>query len=416
MWVIATRRKDCIEYDRLLFTLIVLALDTTTRGGSVAVAEDDRVLALLAGDESRTHGERLPGEIARALEQAGVPRERIDLLGGRDGARRVHRASHWPGRDPGPGHDAEKPVIGVSALDALAEQVVNSHADLLIPWMDAQRGDVFATLIDRQSGTTVEPPTAASPKALLESWHAQLSDRRAIFIGDAVARDTALIVQTGSGKWDTQAPSPLAVQIAVIGRRRANNGEAGPPHRLEPIYVRRPDAEIEREIVAGRRPALSETSPPKEAIVESKVERISSTQDLDAVLEIEDASFNNPTTRDWYEGELKRPEVCFIYVLRLSDLPVAAFCAFWLVADQAHINNLAVRPELRGRGLGTHLLESIVEEARHLGAASLTLEVRRSNIAAQRLYAKSGFHEAGVRKSYYTQPVEDALILRRKIS
>ena len=76
---------------------------------------------------------------------------------------------------------------------------------------------------------------------------------------------------------------------------------------------------------------------------------------------------------------------------------------------------MAVRPELRGRGLGTHLLESIVEEARHLGAASLTLEVRRSNVAAQRLYAKSGFHEAGVRKNYYTQPVEDALVLLRKI-
>jgi [ribosomal protein S18]-alanine N-acetyltransferase len=146
-----------------------------------------------------------------------------------------------------------------------------------------------------------------------------------------------------------------------------------------------------------------------------RVERISTAHDLDAVLEIEDASFNNPTTREWYEGELKRPEVCFIYVLRLSDLPVAAFCAFWLVADQAHINNLAVRPELRGRGLGTHLLTSIVEEARHLGAASLTLEVRRSNVAAQRLYAKAGFHEAGLRKSYYTQPVEDALILKRKI-
>ena len=145
------------------------------------------------------------------------------------------------------------------------------------------------------------------------------------------------------------------------------------------------------------------------------VERLSTPQDLDAVLEIEDASFNNPTTREWYEGELKRPEVCFIYVMRLAELPVAAFCAFWLVADQAHINNLAVRPELRGRGLGTQLLDSIVNEARHLGAASLTLEVRRSNIAAQRLYAKSGFHEAGVRKNYYTQPVEDALVLLRRI-
>ena len=105
--------------------------------------------------------------------------------------------------------------------------------------------------------------------------------------------------------------------------------------------MRRPDAEIERERTGS--PVI--------------VERLSTAQDLDGVLEIEDASFNNPTTREWYEGELKRPEVCFIYVLRLPELPVAGFCAFWLVADQAHINNLAVRPELRGRGLGTQLLE-----------------------------------------------------------
>ena len=79
------------------------------------------------------------------------------------------------------------------------------------------------------------------------------------------------------------------------------------------------------------------------------VERLSTADDLDGVLAIEEASFNNPTTREWYEGELKRPEVCFIYVLRTADHPVAGFCAFWLVADQAHINNLAVRPELRGK-------------------------------------------------------------------
>lgn len=145
------------------------------------------------------------------------------------------------------------------------------------------------------------------------------------------------------------------------------------------------------------------------------VERLAGPDDLDAVLAIEEASFNNPTTREWYEGELRRPEVCFIYVMRTAEHRVAGFCAFWLVVDQAHINNLAVRPELRGHGLGAQLLESIVTEARHLGATSLMLEVRRSNLAAQRLYSKAGFHESGVRQSYYTQPVEDALVLLRKI-
>ena len=149
--------------------------------------------------------------------------------------------------------------------------------------------------------------------------------------------------------------------------------------------------------------------------VRSVVERLTTAADLDAVLEIEQASFNNPTTRQWYERELERPEVCFIYVLRTPDSPTAAFCAFWRVADQAHINNLAVRPELRHRGLGSRLLQAVIVEAQKLGATTLTLEVRRSNVAAQRLYTKAGFREAAVRKSYYTQPVEDALVLSLKI-
>jgi [ribosomal protein S18]-alanine N-acetyltransferase len=142
------------------------------------------------------------------------------------------------------------------------------------------------------------------------------------------------------------------------------------------------------------------------------VERISSDQDLDGVLAIENASFNNPTTREWYEKELERPDVCFIYVLRMPENPVAAFCAFWLVADQAHINNLAVLPELRGRGLGTQLLAAIIARAAHLGATELTLEVRASNQPALQLYRKAGFTQEAVRKNYYTTPVEDALVLR----
>ena len=145
-----------------------------------------------------------------------------------------------------------------------------------------------------------------------------------------------------------------------------------------------------------------------------RVERLSSSADLDGVLAIEQASFNNPTTREWYEGELKRPEVCFIYVMRTAEHPVAAFCAFWLVAEQAHINNLAVLPELRGRGLGTQLLETMTIEAARLGASLLTLEVRRSNQPARRLYERAGFYLDGLRKNYYTNPVEDALILSRK--
>ena len=143
------------------------------------------------------------------------------------------------------------------------------------------------------------------------------------------------------------------------------------------------------------------------------IERMHSDTDLDAVLEVEQASFNNPTTREWYVSELQRPEVCYVYVIRTPDCPVAGFCAFWKVLDQIHINNLAIRPGFRQRGLARHLLTKVLDEATGLGATSATLEVRRSNDAARRLYERAGFRLSGVRTSYYTKPIEDALILTR---
>ena len=143
------------------------------------------------------------------------------------------------------------------------------------------------------------------------------------------------------------------------------------------------------------------------------VERISTAADLDGVLDVELSSFNNPTTREWYENELTRPDVCFVFVVRTHEHPVAGFCAFWKVVDQIHINNLAIRPELRHRGLGRLLLARVLEQAAALGATHATLEVRRSNAAARRLYEQAGFELAGVRTSYYTNPIEDALILAR---
>lgn len=144
-----------------------------------------------------------------------------------------------------------------------------------------------------------------------------------------------------------------------------------------------------------------------------RVERLVSPEDLDEVLAVEAASFHNPTTREWYESELQRPDVCYVFVIRTEQAPVAGFCAFWRVADQIHINNLAIRPELRSRGLGRFLLQGVLEAAERLGAIHATLEVRRSNTAARRLYERAGFHVAGVRASYYTHPIEDALILSR---
>lgn len=141
------------------------------------------------------------------------------------------------------------------------------------------------------------------------------------------------------------------------------------------------------------------------------IEPLAGDQDLDGVLEVEHETFTNPWTREMYTWELQNRNVCHIYVVRTPEHLVAGFCAFWLVFDEIHINNVAMRPGLRGQGLGTALMRHVFAEARRLGARRATLEVRASNVGARRLYERLGFYVAGNRRNYYTSPVEDALIL-----
>jgi [ribosomal protein S18]-alanine N-acetyltransferase len=138
---------------------------------------------------------------------------------------------------------------------------------------------------------------------------------------------------------------------------------------------------------------------------------LESDEDLDGVLSVEAESFTNPWTREMYEWELRNRSVCHIYIVRTPECHVAGFCAFWLVVDEIHINNIAMRPQFRGQGLGTALVRHVLAVGTGLGAKRATLEVRASNEGARRLYERLGFYVAATRRNYYTHPVEDALIL-----
>jgi [ribosomal protein S18]-alanine N-acetyltransferase len=142
-----------------------------------------------------------------------------------------------------------------------------------------------------------------------------------------------------------------------------------------------------------------------------QIEPLDGDEDLAGVLDVEQETFTNPWTREMYVEELKNRAVCHIYVVRTDDIRVVGFCAFWLVFDEIHINNVAIRAGWRGQGIGTALMRHILAKGRTLGARRATLEVRASNEGARRLYDRLGFTVAGTRRNYYTNPIEDALIL-----
>jgi [ribosomal protein S18]-alanine N-acetyltransferase len=144
-----------------------------------------------------------------------------------------------------------------------------------------------------------------------------------------------------------------------------------------------------------------------------EIESLTSPGQIDEVLAIEEASFTNPWTREMYLSELENRGVSYCFLAKDANGHTAGFCSFWRVLDELHINNLAVKPEARRLGAATALLERVLHEAARLGVRRVTLEVRRSNEPARLLYERFGFSVAGVRRGYYTKPVEDALVLWR---
>ena len=140
--------------------------------------------------------------------------------------------------------------------------------------------------------------------------------------------------------------------------------------------------------------------------------------DLPEVLAIEVTSFSLPWTEEMFATELARGTLAEVLVARLlpagAPPPVAGYICVWVVSDELHINNLAVHPRWRRRGIAAGLLRAALDHGREGGARSAFLEVRASNVGAQGLYRKFGFEPVGVRPRYYTHPVEDAMVMRRR--
>jgi ribosomal-protein-alanine N-acetyltransferase len=138
-------------------------------------------------------------------------------------------------------------------------------------------------------------------------------------------------------------------------------------------------------------------------------------KDVDQIIQIEKQAFPTPWTKRTYMAELLDNDRAYYFVARLHGR-VVGYIGMWLIAGEGHITNLAVHPQFRRRGVGWELLRALADFARSRGAESLTLEVRVSNSEAQRLYTKFGFIKSGIRRGYYLDNGEDALIMWKDLT
>ena len=139
--------------------------------------------------------------------------------------------------------------------------------------------------------------------------------------------------------------------------------------------------------------------------------------DLDDIMDIERVSFRAPWSRQVFVEELDR-DWAHVDVLkeRRADGGVLAFVNYWLVRDEVHVLNVASHPEARRQGHAARLLEHVIAFANRNRCRYVTLEVRRSNSGAIRLYRKYGFRPVGVRPNYYVEDNEDAIVMLLELS
>jgi tRNA threonylcarbamoyladenosine biosynthesis protein TsaB len=245
--------------------VVTLALDTSTAAGSHALRRDGALVDARPGNASMPHATRLPGDLMALLKDHGLELTDVSLLAvglgpGAFTGLRVGLAT-MQGLAFATGH----PIVGVSALDAhavMALTAASAEATTIGVWLDGARREVFAGRYRRNTAArfgvaAMDTPVAAPPGTVLESWVSDggLPD---IWIGSGVELYRPLI--TGVLQHEPMGVEAvlLAGVVADLAERALAAGEAGAPHALRPVYVRRPDAELARD---RSRPPQVESQP-----------------------------------------------------------------------------------------------------------------------------------------------------------
>jgi tRNA threonylcarbamoyladenosine biosynthesis protein TsaB len=234
------------------FYMLVLALDTTTRRGSVALVRDGGLLECYSGDAAVTHGQRLPGDLMHVLDRQRLSVEQIDLFAVAAGPGSFTGLRIGIAAMQGLAFAGNRSLIGVSALDALNEAVralspeplALSPSSEVAVWMDAQRGEVFSALY--AGDRVMDGPSVEKPERVLARWgHSRIAPP--VFAGDGARAYEEMIRTRIPAARVLQEMPPLAPSVAALAESRSRREGRIAPESIRPIYIRRPDAELARD-------------------------------------------------------------------------------------------------------------------------------------------------------------------------
>ncbi len=232
--------------------MLVLALDTTTRQGSIALTRDGALLATYQGDAGTTHGERLPGDLLRVLGGHALRVADVDVFAVASGPGSFTGLRIGIASMQGLALANTKSLVGISALDALYDAVAAPHDEVAV-WMDAQRGQVFSAVY--KDGAPLECAIVEQPAEILSRWRLE-GLRPHMFAGDGALAYRDLIRRADSRARLLDPLPPLAPSVARLAEMHIQQHGPSPAGAIRPIYIRRSDAELARDRKVGQgRPA-----------------------------------------------------------------------------------------------------------------------------------------------------------------
>lgn len=365
----------------------ILAFDCSSKTMSAAVSDGGKVLATAYSQENRNHAPFLLPLINQVMAKAKVSYKDISLIGVTIGPGSFTGLRIGIATAKGLSDTLDIPMVPILSLDALALGFTEDRS-IIIPMLDARKNQVYAAVYDNRQGK-MEKLMEATPLSPVEELVPLLKDfQEMVFVGDALPSwgDKIQEVYGSRCVFAQDKPQGITGESLVKIASAAKSWEL--TRDITPYYIRGVDAKAK---------FLRCTFKPL------------ATEDVDELLLLERAAFDAPWTKQMFLDELANTFAQY-WVIRIEG-KLAAYGGFWHIADECHVTNIAVHPDYRHLGLGTLMVEHILNRSRDLGAAGVTLEVRPSNTQALRLYEKTGFQRHGVRPHYYEDNGEDAIIM-----
>lgn len=391
----------------------ILALDSSGLTASVALMENDNLIAEYTIQYKKTHSQTLlpmMDEIRRMVE---LDLDTVDAIAVAAGPGSFTGLRIGSATAKGLAFAMEKPIVPVPTLEGLAYQMYGTDA-VVCPIMDARRNQVYTGVyefVEKADGydmNVIKGQRAVSFDEIAQELNG--IGRKMVFVGDGIPvfrERMQEILRVPYSLAPGHRNRQSAACIAALGMVYYAQGRIVSGAEHVPEYLRLSQAERERR--EKQDPRTVRSTPSSAAKI---VYRRMKPEDVPAVSRLEQETFSMPWSEKDFLDMVEKEDARYYVAEREGQL--LGCCGLLMIAGEGNITNVMVAPWARNQGIGTEMLRHLLSEGSREGMTAYTLEVRVSNAAAIHVYEKLGFVSEGIRPGFYEKPEEDAMILWKR--